>query len=394
VTLLPCVDRTEVTNSDTNTLILLNSLTVGGSEKKAVFLANDLVGRVPRVVLAYLNEPNSLLKHVQPGVVTACLDRKGKFSIGTLYKLRKLIQQHRIRTVFAVNLYPALYASLVKIATFDRSFRLVATVNTTDPASSRQRRQMLLYQNVLRYADSIVFGAEFQRDLWTRRYPHLSRNNSTYVLYNGVDPSKFCRADFDMDDSVFKPAARYVLGTVGKLRPEKSQIEVVRAVHLLRAREIDVGAMLIGDGPERSRIEAEIRDLGVEDQVRVIGEVDDVRPYLAALDFFVLPSVTETFSNATLEAMAMACPIAATRVGGMQEMLQFGGGFTYQPGDLNALCDQLSVFLTDKSMLMKLGEQARRAVVENFSWNSMVDNYIRIAVGSPGNDATISATNP
>jgi glycosyltransferase involved in cell wall biosynthesis len=90
----------------------------------------------------------------------------------------------------------------------------------------------------------------------------------------------------------------------------------------------------------------------------------------------VLPSVAvETFSNAALEAMAMSCPVVASQVGGMEEMLRFGGGVTYPPGDLQSLCDLLKPLVSDASARLALGKQAREAVESHFSFTRMLSEF-------------------
>ena len=94
------------------------------------------------------------------------------------------------------------------------------------------------------------------------------------------------------------------------------------------------------------------------------------------MDVFVLPSVAvETFSNAALEAMAMSCPVVASEVGGMEEMLRFGGGVTYPPGDLKSLCDRLKPLVSDASARMVIGKQAREAVESHFSFAKMLSEF-------------------
>jgi glycosyltransferase involved in cell wall biosynthesis len=98
--------------------------------------------------------------------------------------------------------------------------------------------------------------------------------------------------------------------------------------------------------------------------------------YLAKMDVFVLPSVAvETFSNAALEPMAMACPVVAARVGGMDEMLRLGGGMTYPPGDVQSLCDLLMPLLRDAPTRRGMGLQARRAAEQYFSFARMLGEF-------------------
>jgi glycosyltransferase involved in cell wall biosynthesis len=357
-------------------MFLVNSLRVGGSERKTVRLANALAAGSREVAISYLSPPESLLSQLDPAVVSLNLHRRGKFSIKALRRLATVLAERNVRTLVAVNLYSALYAVLARWFCRHRPVRVVVSVNTTEFATAKERLQMLLYRHVLKRADLIIFGAERQRQLWCARYALGRTADRTMVLYNGVDTRFFSRASVVPATLVEEPAGAVMLGTVGALRLEKAQIDLVRAVHALIGREIDVGAVIVGDGPERPQLEREIRRLGVERRVLLIGEVEDVRPYLARMDVFVLPSVAvETFSNAVLEAMAMSCPVLVARVGGMDEMLQFGGGMTYPPGDVQALCALLRPLVADAAARRQLGVQACAAVEQHFSFGRMLRDF-------------------
>jgi glycosyltransferase involved in cell wall biosynthesis len=104
------------------------------------------------------------------------------------------------------------------------------------------------------------------------------------------------------------------------------------------------------------------------------------------MDIFVLPSVAvETFSNAALEAMAMSCPVVAARVGGMEEMLQFGGGMTYPPGEVKSLCELLMPLAANRDARRELGERARQAAERHFSFRRMVSDFEeRVLHAQPG----------
>jgi L-malate glycosyltransferase len=163
---------------------------------------------------------------------------------------------------------------------------------------------------------------------------------------------------------------------VGRMRPEKAHVLLVGAVAELRRRGLDVGALIVGDGPERARIEAEIARHDLQPHVHLAGATRDVRPWLAMMDVFVLTSIgVETFSNAALEAMASGLPVVSSAVGGMQELVAFGGGVTYRPGDVQELADHLEELLRDPRKRADMGQEARRATVEHFSWNGMVEAF-------------------
>jgi glycosyltransferase involved in cell wall biosynthesis len=348
---------------------------MGGSERKIVRLANALAAGGHEVALSYLSPPESLLSQLHPAVASTNLHRRGKFSIKALRRLAAIVTERNVGTLVAVNLYSALYAVLARLLCGERRPRVVVSVNTTEFATLKERLQMLLYRHILRRADLIVFGAESQRRLWRARYGLSRMPDRTIVLYNGVDTADFSKARV-APANLALPAGTVVLGTVGALRVEKVQIDLVRAVHELVARGLDVGAIIVGDGPQRPEIEREIRRLGVDRIVQLVGEVQDVRPYLAVTDVFVLPSVAvETFSNAVLEAMAMSCPVLVARVGGMDEMLQFGGGMLYPPGDVKSLCELLMPLVVNANARSELGAQARAAVEKHFSFGRMLSDF-------------------
>ena len=356
-------------------MFLLNSLNVGGSERKTVRLANALAADNRRVVIAYLRSPETLLSQVDPAVVTVNLQRRRKFSIRALHRLAAIVREHDVGTLVAMNLYPALYAVLTKLLCRNRPPRVVVSVNTTVFASRKEELQMLVYRPVLRRADMIIFGAESQRRLWCSRYGLRGSPDKAIVLYNGVNTSEFSK-ESALPAALPKPPAGVMLGTVGAFRIEKAQVDLVRAVHELITRGGDVEALIVGDGPERPKIEREIRRLGLERRVHLVGEVQDVRPYLAMMDIFVLPSIAvETFSNAVLEAMAMSCPVVVAQVGGMEEMLGFGGGMAYPPGDVKSLCDVVMPLAVSAQARKELGAQARHAAAKHFSFDKMLNDF-------------------
>jgi glycosyltransferase involved in cell wall biosynthesis len=371
-------------------LILLNSLTIGGSETKSVRMANALAERGSDVTVAYLNPPEQLLAEVSPLVRVVHLRRSGKFSLGALRRLMAAIRERENLVVLAVNLYPSLYATLARTLLGRDRFRLLVWVNTTEFQRRKDARRMAFYRRVLQRADTVIFGAEMQRRLWQQRYRIGTQNRrggaTTAVLYNGVDTDRFSApcADRGPAGTVPRPGAlpatRYIIGTVGKMRPEKAHVDLVAATAALRAQGIDVGCVIVGDGSERPRVVEEIERHGLAGVVVLAGETRDVRPHLAQMDVFVLTSTSvETFSNAALEAMACAVPVVCSRLGGMEELISHGGGISYTPGDVPELTQILARLLCDDLERARLARAARHAAVEYFGWDRMVDRFVALA---------------
>jgi len=361
-------------------LLLLNSLTIGGSERKIVRIANALRQAGHDIHLAYLNAPHTLLGHLDPDLPTVHLNRSGKFSLPASGRLKRYILEQRISHVACVNLYPVLYAQAVAWQLGKRAPVISALINTTDFLTRRDERQMIVYMPLLRRAAFLVFGCRLQQEQWSGRY-RLPKVNSR-VIYNGVDQAHFNSAAVAETREQLRwrygfPPDAFIAVTVGKLRREKQQTDLIRAVAALASRGLPIHALLVGEGNERGAIERCIADLGIGDRVHLAGAADEVRPFLKAADTFVLTSTAvETFSNAALEAMSMGLPVILSRIGGAAEMVEAGkNGFLYSPGNVTELAGHIAALAGDKALARKIGAAAAAQVQDSFCFTRMLDEY-------------------
>jgi glycosyltransferase involved in cell wall biosynthesis len=357
-------------------LFVMNNLAVGGSETKIVRLANALGTRDMRVGIAYLNEPTTLLKDIDSRVSTFFLSRAGRFSLKANAALRQLIEELRPRNVVSVNLYPALYVVTATRWARHRP-RTIGLMNTTEMRRGAKWKRGF-YTRVLKYLDWTVYGCELQRDAWLSADSPMRARSS--VIYTGVDLSKFSaarvgaaglRAQHGISEDAF------VVGTVGRLAAEKNQLPLVDAVADLRASGADVHLMLVGDGALRTALEQRAAERGISSAVTFTGALSDVRAALKTFDVFVLPSLSETFSNAALEAMAMQLPVILTRTGGASEMIEHGKeGYIVDVANLRqqlpGLLDQLRL---DKVLRTRMSTSASLRAQREFSWEGMVEAY-------------------
>jgi len=316
---------------------------------------------------------------LDPGLPVFHLDRTGKFSFPALGRLKRYILEQQISHVACVNLYPLLYAQAVAWQLGKRAPVVSAFINTTDFSTSREERQMIVYAPLLRRAAYLVFGCRLQQEQWMDRYD-LPTTNSR-VIYNGVDQAHFNPAAVAETREQLRrrygfPLDAFIAITVGQLRPEKQQTDLIQAAAALASRDLPIHAVLVGDGDERGAIERCIADLGVRDRVHLAGAADEVRPFLKLADAFVLTSTVETFSNAALEAMAMGLPVILSRIGGAAEMAEVGqNGFLYAPGDVAELAGYIAALAGDEDLTTKMGRAAMTQVQDRFGFTGMVDEY-------------------
>jgi glycosyltransferase involved in cell wall biosynthesis len=364
-------------------LFVLNSLTVGGSERKAVRVANALAARGLRTGLAYLNGPETLLSALDAPVARWCLGRTGRFSPAAVVKLKQLMSAHQPGVVFAMNLYPTLYMVAAARLLGRARPRTVALINTCANARGFPAWRRGLYKRVLQRADLTIHGCQAYRQTWA---PGAGRmQDRTRVIYNGVDTAEFdpaalgatpaqCRARFGI------PEDRFVIGTVGRLVAGKNHGVLLETAQRLHFSGCNVHVLLAGEGPQQAQLAASAEELALRSRVTFTGVLADVRPALQAMDVFVLPSLdVETFSNAALEAMAMARPVILTEVGGAREMLEGTGGYVLRPQELKARLPALLKQLhADADRRTRLGAAARTRTQTHFSFESMIERYLSL----------------
>lgn len=162
---------------------------------------------------------------------------------------------------------------------------------------------------------------------------------------------------------------------LGVMQPVKRVPDLVRALARVPGTELE----LVGDGPERGRIEAAVASSGVHDRVRFAGYRDDPAPYLRDADVFVMPSAAEACPMALLQAMASRVPVIASRVGGVPEIVRDGrDGLLVPPGSVDDLADALRRLTTDAGLRRRLGAAGQERVASRFRLEQSVQSLLAV----------------
>jgi N-acetyl-alpha-D-glucosaminyl L-malate synthase BshA len=170
------------------------------------------------------------------------------------------------------------------------------------------------------------------------------------------------------------PSGHVVLTHASNFREVKRVRDVVRIFARVR-RALPATLLMIGDGPDRADAEQEARELQVDKDVRFLGRLDSVVDLLQATDLFLLPSQTESFGLAALEAMACGAPVVATRVGGIPEVVEDGRtGILELPGSVEAMARRAIELLRDPERHRTMA-QAALAKAKDFSAERVVPMY-------------------
>jgi L-malate glycosyltransferase len=296
------------------------------------------------------------------GVPVLCLpvsSLASRSALSAAICLRRYIRKHKVRLVHSFD------PSAVFVAPIARALNVPAVLSSTlghrDLLSDRTRRQM---RWVDRIVDTVVVNCEAMRDHMTNdeRFP----KGGITLCYNGVNTSVFYPAPEPLPPEAAD--ASFIIGTVCVLRPEKDVGLLQEAFVRIRDLMPGMKLLVVGSGPELSRLQDRSLGLGIQNDCMFLPSTPQVPRFLRSLDIFVLPSRSEAFSNALLEAMACGCCVVGSRVGGTPEMIGSDErGLLFRPGDAADLAEKLATLIRHDQLRQELGNRAAAFARKNLS---------------------------
>jgi glycosyltransferase involved in cell wall biosynthesis len=243
--------------------------------------------------------------------------------------------------------------------------RVVATFHGDTAASSRVRGYEALARYAARWAGAVAATSESLGARLRAAAPRVP----VHVIPNGIRLT--ARLEAPEREAARRqlqlPQEVLVVAFVGRLSPEKGPATLLQAL-----AELEAVGLVAGDGPLRAVLEKE----GAGRPVRFLGFVEDVRPVLAAADVLCLPSLTEGLPVAALEAMVAGCPVVASAVGALPEVLGEGAGVLVPPGDVAALRGALRRLASAPVEREQIAGAARARVETRFSAEAMARAYV------------------
>ena len=214
-----------------------------------------------------------------------------------------------------------------------------------------------------RVTSKIICVSEHDRELALRF--RVGKPEQLVTVHNGMDPSLFLAARGHRVRSELGLGRAPVITYAGRLAPPKDPLTLLRACRMLPG---DFRVLLVGEGELRNSVREYAQRNGLGSKVVLLGEREDVPEILAASDVFVLPSDWEGLPRSIIEAMMAGLPVAATRVGGVPELVEDGvTGYLVPPQDSHALAAALQSLLVDPGLRQRLGEAGRKRALEHFS---------------------------
>lgn len=348
-----------------NILHIVNSLEVGGLEKFVVDLTQQLT--TVNHVVACLSDRGGFFNNINGECLY--LDVPPGLSFFTVLKLKKIILEKSIDIIHTHNQGPQFYGSLAGKITCTP---IVHTKHGQNLSNSRRRFYLEKFSSYL--TNTIITVSVDAEEICL---DHLKiPKDKVQTILNGVDGDAFYKFPDKLKHQEESP---FVIGTVGRLAPEKNHQCLLDACSRLLKDNYNILVKIVGDGPLREQLASECKKQGLADVVEFLGVQKDILGAMNGFDLFVLPSLTEGISLTLLESMACELPVVATNVGGNPEVVVEGiTGLLVPSADSKALANAISFFVDSPEKCKEMGINSRKRALESFNMSKVARQYLDV----------------
>lgn len=351
----------------------------GGQEIRIITEAQGMIRRGHRVLLAC--RPGSPIARAarEQGIETFIMSLNGAFDIAGIRRLRVFLRRHKVDIVNTHSSKDSWCGGFA--ARFSGGVKVIRTRHLSIPIK-KSFESRLLYGSL---PDAVVTSGESLRRHVIERVdldPDRVTSIPTGIDLSRFDPSSVdgnrVRTEFGAGDT--SP----LIGTVGMPRHMKGHVYLVEAAAEVLREFPQARLVLVGDVATAStikqRLAARAADLGISDRLTIAGYREDIPEVMAALDVFVLPSVSyEGVPQVVGQAMAMRRPVVATDVGGVKEQVINGQtGILVEKANSGQLAQGILTLLKNPDTAARMGDNGRRLIEEHYSLDAMLDATERL----------------
>lgn len=381
ISMIQATNHLPTASTDTRPTIchVIHALGVGGAEALVDVMVRRMSDRY-RCVVAVLDEIGEIGESLRAdGFVVAHLHREPGIDRGCAKRLNAFARRERVKILHAHQYTPFFQAMLSRGLLGSRP--VLFTEHGRHFPDLPSRRRSNVNRLLLRKRDRLVGvgGAVRQALIDNEGLP----STRVEVVYNGVDLKALAtvsadarqrlRAEFGFSSTDFLAIQ------VARLHELKDHQTALRAIAEVSRHQPHIRLLIVGEGDQRSAIEAAVREQKLKEHVVLAGNRADVADLLAASDVFLMSSISEGIPLTIIEAMAAGLPVVSTAVGGIPEMIQHGqNGFLAEAGNHQSLASSLISLQQDSALRKSIAEKGRERATELFSQQGMLNGYNRI----------------
>jgi N-acetyl-alpha-D-glucosaminyl L-malate synthase BshA len=355
--------------------------TFGGSGVVATELGIELSKRGHEIHFITYNQPvrlgllNNNVHYHEVNVPEYPLFHYQPYELALSSKLVDMVKLHKIELLHVHYAIPHAYAAYMAKMMLQEEGIYVPIVTTLHGTDITLVGSHPFYKTAVTFSinksDAVTTVSQNLKDDTLRLF---DIKNEIHVVPNFIDLDKYNHTFTDCQRVMMAKDNEKIITHISNLRKVKRVQDVVSIFYNIQ-KQIPAKLMLVGEGPEREKIERQCERLGILDRVIFFGKSNEIDKILCFSDLFLLPSETESFGLAALEAMASSVPVISSNTGGIPEVnVQGVSGFLSNVGDVEEMTKNALYILSDETRLQTFKENARKQAL-NFDLHAIVPLY-------------------
>jgi glycosyltransferase involved in cell wall biosynthesis len=351
-----------------NILFVIDGTAAGGAEQSLLSLIRSLDRLKFRPVLFNTGFEGPLTHAFMESTDRFySFPKKRRFDLDLVRRLTEVAQMETAELIVSVLFYADVIAGLAANFVSVPVLAWQHALPSIDPKNNRWYHRLAHRLARSNFTAAVCCGDTVRSDVREFHKPVYP----LYTVCNGIDPDRFFR------DSTGNPG-KFIVGTACRLSPGKGIQYVLPAVSAVAERVHGIHLKIAGDGTETESLKKMSVSLGIENRVEFCGYVDHVESFLSGLDCFVLASENEAFPVSILEAMAASCPVVASDLPGIREIIDSSTGLLFPVGDIGTLARHLTRLSEGPRLRRKLAAAARNRVVTRFRTDRQHDRLCAV----------------
>lgn len=300
------------------------------------------------------------------------------YSLSLAGKIVEVVEKENIEIIHCHYAIPHTISGIIakEILQSHHKVKILTTLHGTDVTLVGSQP---IFRPLVRYSlnktDAITCVSEFLYHSTIREFNPIKPVD---VIYNFVDTSVYRRLELPELRSEFAKPTQKIILHISNFRPVKRVTDVVEAFYRIR-KEVDSKLILVGDGPDMTKVEALVQKLRLEKDVFCLGNQISIVELLSIADIFLLTSEMESFGLAVLEAMSCKLPVVCYNVGGLSEIVEEGkSGYLVGFGNIEEMAKKSIALLENKSKHLEFSQNARLRVLQKFDSQIILEKYLNL----------------
>lgn len=348
---------------------LIYCFDTGGLERVMLNCIRQMSGQGFRHLVISLTHATEFANQLPPDVAVYCLHKKPGADLGTHWRLLQLLRETKPDILHSYNLATLEYHPVAWLAGVRGHLHAEHGRDISDPNGENKKYQWLRRLISPFLHSYVAVSGDLHR--WLAEVVGIKASKNR-LIYNGINLERFVPQSSKTEPFTFIHVAR--LATV------KDQRTLLDAIALLKSLTNEpFQCWIVGDGPERDRLQRHATELGLEAPfVQWLGERNDIAQLMAQSQVFVLSSIAEGIPMTVLEAMACGLAVVATDVGGLPELIAPAQGQLVPSRNPQAMATAMQSMLQNPAATTEAGTRCRERVCRQFSEQAMVAQYLAL----------------